>query len=298
MRLMLLCGLLLCCWISPAAAIARLDALGRPVDLPAVPQRIVSLAPSVTETLFALGVGDRVVGVTRYCDYPAAARSRTKVGGYTNPNLELILTLNPDLVIVSTGKSSPLLPERLSELGLPVFTVAPDSLTDTFATIGLLGEVTGVPEAGRSLAAELENVVFNIKAAVKDRKPPGVLLCIMVRPLRLAGPGTLGDDLIRAAGGINLVPPGSEPYPSWGMEKLLRVNPEVIIVSPHPSDPDPAAYFSAWSGLRAVREKRVVSIEPDWLHRPGPRLRRGLTALVDALHGAAALEQQGSETKD
>ncbi len=267
-----------------ARAAVWTDALGRRVEAPDRPGRIVSLVPSVTEILFAVGAGDRLAGVTRFCTYPPAARRLPKVGGYADPSLEAIVALSPDLVFGAADSTPPALIRRLEALGIPVYVVYPRSLRDTVETIRTVGYVAGVPEGGRAVADALQNAVERVRSAVQGLPRPGVLLCIMVRPLVVASPGTLGHDLLEAAGGRNVVPPGTARYPTWGAESLLAADPEVIIVSPHPGEPVPERFFEQWPELRAVTSGRVVRVESDWLHRPGPRLAKGLWALARALH--------------
>ncbi len=258
--------------------------MGRRVEVPDRPGRIVSLVPSVTEVLFAVGAGDRLVGVTRFCTYPPEARALPKVGGYADPSLEAIVALSPDLVFGAADSTPPALVRRLEALGIPVYVVYPRNLRDTVETIRQVGRVAGVPEGGEAVAGRLRATVERVRRAVQGLPRPGVLLCIMVRPLVVAGPGTLGNDMVEAAGGRNVVPQGAARYPTWGAESLLAADPEVIVVSPHPGEPAPERFFRQWPELRAVASGRVVPIESDWLHRPGPRLAKGLMALAEALH--------------
>jgi len=279
--------LLLCCTVfaSIASAATWTDALGRKVDVPATPKRIVSLVPSVTEDLFALGLGSRVVGVTEYSDFPSAASLKPHVGSYDAPNIEAIVAARPDLVIAGADVDSPVLVNRLNSLHIPVYVVYPQTLDDTIAMLKRLGEVTGVPDAGARLSASLRRTVQRAKAAVAGRQPVRTLLCEMLRPLVVAGPKTLADDLLQVAGGKNVVSPGPLRYPTWGAEGVLAADPQVIIVAPHPGGPDPLGFFRRWPELTAVKNGHVTVIDADWLQFPGPRLACGLAALVKALHG-------------
>ena len=276
--------LLLFCFATPAGAVRWTDAVGRVVEVPESPRRIVSLVPSITEILFALGLGDRVVGVTSFCTYPPEAVAKPKIGGYSDPSIEAVVAQNPDLIFVSADACSPSLVARFEALGIPTYTAYPRGLEEAVATMRAIGRVSGVPDAGEQAARSLALVIDGIKSATAGRPRPRVLLCVMVRPLTVAGPKTLGHDLIEVAGGENVVPGGAGRYPTWGPESVLAADPDVIIVSPHPGDPDPALYFADWLELRAVRAKRILTIEPDWIHRPGPRLALGLAALARAFH--------------
>ncbi|MFU8855485.1 MAG: ABC transporter substrate-binding protein [Deferrisomatales bacterium] len=272
-----------------AEAASWVDAVGRRVDVPDAPARIVSLVPSVTETLFALGLGEQVVGVTEFCTFPPGALAKPRVGSYAAPSLEAVAALTPELVFASADMTRPAAVARLESLGIPVYVVYPRSLAGTVQMLRDVGAVAGAPRAGQGLAQELESTVERVKAAVSGRERPGVLLCVMVQPLVVTGPGTLADDLITTAGGRNCVPPGPAGYPTWGPEAVLAADPDVIVVSPHPGQPDPGALFRKWPELRAVAQRRVVAVETDWVHRPGPRLSLGLEALARAIHGAEVL---------
>jgi iron complex transport system substrate-binding protein len=269
----------------PAPAAQWTDALGRVVEIPDAPRRIVSLVPSVTEILFALNLGNRVKGVTRFCTYPPEALAKPKVGGYADPNLEAVVARKPDLAFVSADSAGPSLLARFESLRIPAYVVYPRSLEDTVETIRAVGQVAGVPEAGERQARQLLGAIRAVEAATAGLQRPKVLLCVMIHPLTVAGPKTLSNDLIHVAGGKNAVPAGVARYPTWGPEAVLAVDPDIIVVSPHPGESDPAGFFERWPELRAVRTNRVVTIEPDWIHRPGPRLTLGLAALVQAFHG-------------
>jgi iron complex transport system substrate-binding protein len=269
-------------WPISARAVAWTDAMGRSVEVAAQPQRVVSLVPSVTEILYALGVEDRLVGVTRFCTYPPQAAAKAQVGDYGNPNLEAVAALDPDLVILAADAANPAMLSRIEGLGVAAYIVYPKGIRETIATIRQLGLVLGVPQAGVKAALQLDRAIARIRSEVRGRVRPRVVFCVMTQPLVVAGPGTLIDDLIGLAGGRNMVPDGPNRYPTWGKESLLLVDPDVIIVSSHPGRLEPAALFADWPELWAVRKHQVVSIEPDWVSRPGPRLAQGAAALAEA----------------
>jgi iron complex transport system substrate-binding protein len=243
----------------------------------------VSLVPSVTEILFALGLGGRVVGVTDWCTNPPEAASKPKIGKYAEPSLEAVVAQAPDLVVASADSTKPAFVARLEAAGLPVYVVYPKSLAETARTMRDLGRVTGASREGEKLAADLEDAVRRAAGPPSSAgRRPRVLLCVSLRPLMVAGPKTLAGDLIRAVGAENVVPAGAANYPTWGMEAVLEKDPDVIVVSPLPGDPDPAQVFGPGRELRAVSGGRVVAVEADWLQRPGPRLSLGLGALSRA----------------
>jgi len=286
MRITILCLLFVCLLLpTPSFAAVWVDAMGRQVELPTQPQRIVSLVPSVTETLFALGLEKRIAGVTSFCTYPEEGRNKPQVGEYSKPNLEAITLQQPDLIFIAADSASPAFLARMEALGLSVYVVYPRGIEETIEMIRAIGRVTGVPTAGDRLAEKLATTMTQIKALVADLQQPQVLFCVMVRPLTVAGPETLVGDLIKTAGGQNIVAAGFNRYPTWGAEALLLADPDLIIVSPYPGTSNPADYFSAWPELKAVKQKRIISVPPDWVHRPGPRLGLGLLSLAEAIHG-------------
>ncbi|MCW9050548.1 MAG: cobalamin-binding protein [Deltaproteobacteria bacterium] len=276
----------LICLIAPINLLATEfhDALGRKLTLPHTPQRILSLVPAVTEILFALGLDNEIVAVTDYCDYPAAAQKLPKVGEYADPGLENILLFKPDLVFAAADMNRPTLVRRLETLNIPVYVVYPHTVNAALKTIRSIGDITGEPSKAQRLAASIEMRIDRIQQQLSGRKRPGVLEAVMLQPLTVAGPETFGDDIMRIAGGLNVVPTGPSRYPTWNSEALLTIDPEVIIVSTYPGQPDPEQFFARWPLLQAVKNQRIVHIEADWIHRPGPRIILGIEALAKALH--------------
>lgn len=286
-RLKIVCLLLFMLLLPLSLSAATwIDALNRQVELPEAPKRIISLVPSVTELLFALGLDEQIVGVTSFCTYPKQALDKPKVGGYADPSLEAITLLQPDLIFISADSSNPALLKKMERLKLPVYVVYPRGITETIDMIRGVGQVTGLPQEGDRLARQLENSLTQVRTVVAGRSRPRVLFCVMVQPLTVAGPETMVGDLIAAAGGDNVVPAGLNRYPTWNSEALLLADPDIIIVSPHPGTPNPADLFSNWNKLKAVKNQHIISVNPDWVHRPGPRLPFGLKALVEAFHGS------------
>ena len=272
-----------CCpWTTFGASFQ--DALQREVVLPAPPQKIISLVPSVTEILFALGLQEQIIATTDACTFPEAAQHLPKVGSYSEPSLEAILLHRPDLVFASADQNRPTLVQQLERLGIPVYVVYPRNVLETLATIRQIGTVAGVAEAGERLASSIEARIAAVRKSVSTASPPLTLECVMLQPLTVAGPETFVDDLIRLAGGRNAVPPGPSRYPTWNSEALLSADPEMIVVSAYPGQPDPTRFFDRWPQLRAVRDERIIRIEADWIHRPGPRMILAIEALARALH--------------
>jgi len=259
----------------------------------AAPARIVSLAPSITETLFAIGAGERVAAVTAHCDWPAAALEKPRVGGYNAPNVELVLAARPDLVIVPREGANRGPFDRLRALGVRVEDVRVTSLDELAPSIERVAALAGRPEEGRALAASVTARIEAVRRAVAGRPLVKTLLAVDHDPLIAAGRETFGDDLIRAAGGLNVASQALSSYPQLGLEAILSAAPAVIVEAG--MAPGDAAMRSEAARLRwarhaeipAVRDGRVVAIDPDLVVRPGPRLVEGLEALARLLHPGA-----------
>jgi iron complex transport system substrate-binding protein len=277
-------ALLLILYSCPLSAASFTDAVGRQVVLNEPPQRIISLVPSVTEILFALGAQEQLVAVTDACTYPEAATSLPNVGRYADPSLEQMLLQRPDLVFASADMNRPDQVKRLESLNIPVFVVYPNTVRETLETIRAIGQVTGHARAAEELVNDFSRRLQHIEEQLEDRPGVRALVCVMLQPLVIAGPDTIVGDILRYAGAINPVPAGNNNYPTWNFEALLRIDPEVIIVSAHPGQPAPAAIFNQWPQLQAVREQRIIETVADWIHRPGPRMILGIEALAKALH--------------
>ncbi len=262
------------------------DGVGRRVKVPAAPKRIVSLAPNTTEILFALGLGDKVVGVTDFCDYPPEAKQKTKVGGMVNPSLEAISFLRPDLVLATVAGNRPETVARLERLGIPVFVVNPEDLQGVFSSIEQVGRATGRREVARVLVQRLRERVEQVTRRVAGLKRPRVLYVLWSDPLIVPGKGTFLDDLIRWAGGESISTGALTPYPLFSLEEVVARAPEVIIVSKGHGQDD-QTLLRRWRDLPtlpAVKAGRLYTIDGDLLNRPGPRIVDGLEALARILH--------------
>ena len=261
-----------------------IDAMDRTVEIAQPPERIISLVPAVTEILFALNLQDKLAAATDYCDYPEAAKQLPKVGKYSRPSLESILLHKPDLVIASASMNRRSLIKRLESLNIPVFITFPHNLDDTLRMITTIGRINGKQGRAEIVVGSLQTQINHIEKQLQHTKRPRVLTFIMLQPLTVAGPETFIDDIILRTGGQNIVPAGPSRYPTWNSEALLTLDPEVIVVSSHPGQPDPQYFFQQWPQLQAVRNNRIVQINADWLHRPGPRMLLGVKAMAKALH--------------
>jgi iron complex transport system substrate-binding protein len=265
----------------------------RRAPIPPGKMRIVSLAPNVTEILFALGLGDKIVGATDQCNYPPAARDIPRVSGFGTPNVENVLALSPDIVI-SCGLEKPEMLAVLQQSGIRVVDVQPSgyiaSFPELFDAICKVGDATGrAPEAAALVArmqAELDEVEVRVVKIDKEKRSR-VFVEIESSPLMTAGAGSFIDDMITRAGGRNVAREIHEAYPRIDPEQVIAWNPEVILVA-HSNTPGEAvkrlAEHIGWSDVAAVSHRRIIDdIDPDLLFRPGPRLTDGVKKLADKL---------------
>jgi len=271
--------LLLCSLNCHASPQTVRDAQGHSLTLAAAPHRIISLAPGTTEMLFALGLGKSIVGDTTYCDYPPAARNISKIGDVT-VNYEKVVSLRPDLVVASDANTTAA--ARLRQLRVPVFAIAPTSYASVEQSLRSLGQLTGTLPRARLVVAGMEAArAYAARIAHRSPVKPRVLPAVGVTPLYVAGQGTFIGDLIAQAGGQNTVAAvsGYAPY----SKELVLVHPPDFILADTASqaalEADPVL-----SRLPAVRSHRFISIDPNILNRPGPRLADALRQLARALH--------------
>jgi len=263
----------------PPSAKTVTDGLGRSVQVPAQPQRIVSLAPSVTEILFALDAGDRVVGVTSYCDYPPEARQKPPVGDTLKPSFEKMVALKADLVIISTASQIEASFRRLEELGIPVYVTNPRSIDGVIESIDKLGELIGARERAHELTDELRRRIATIETRVSDVSRPSVLVILGTEPLITVGAGSFINDLINRAGARSISAEEKTDYPQYSIETVIARQPEIILLQ--------AGGNELTARLRqtpAARSNRVYHIDDDLLQRPGPRIVDGLERIAAKLH--------------
>jgi iron complex transport system substrate-binding protein len=263
------------------------DELGRTVRVSAAPQRIVSLAPSLTETLYALDLGSRVAGVTDYCDYPAEARARPRVGGPINPNLEQIVSLHPDVVLATRSLNRPETVEALDRLGVPVYTTDPRSVEDVIASTRRLGKLLGAEARAESLATEMEQRLAELARRLAGRAPRRVFFVVWTDPIITTGPHTFLADALRRAGAESVINV-SQDWPQISLEEVLRQNPKYLVFSgTHPDDPQSTIAAlqkrAGWSSMDAVREGHFAVVN-DALSRPAPRLLDAIEDLAHQLH--------------
>jgi len=287
----LLVGVLLIAAIPSCASTASrgsaaiTDDLGRTVTVEKAPQRIVSLAPNITEMLFALGLGDKVVGVTEACDYPEEALSKPKVGGYFATSLETIINQDPDIVL-SDGHDP--VSAQLENLGTTMVVIQPETIDGILRDIELLGQITGKEAEAKELVAEMQRRIDAVTAKMTGVERPTVFYVIdaseVARPWT-AGSGSFIDAIIDLAGGMNIA--SSEgPYSQFSLEALVSTDPHMIVVDASHGEafiPDFGS-LPGWKEAGAVKGGRVYTIDGNLTSRPGPRIVDGLEAMSRLIH--------------
>jgi iron complex transport system substrate-binding protein len=268
------------------------DDLGRLVAINGTPQRIISLAPSNTEILFALGLGDKVVGVTMYCDYPAEAHDKEKVGDYYGPDIEKIIALQPDLILATDFHRFDLIP-ALEEQGFAVFAVAPQTLGDVQLSIQKIGQITDKETESFKLVDEMTSNIAEIEEQTEElEEKPRVLYMTWHDPMWTIGRNTWIDDLISIAGGVNIFSQYFESGAMVEIEWVVFLNPEIVITSQWSYDW--ALNATELTSTNASQTGRIYTFDDDLAQRPGPRLVEGLEWFAYFIHPEIFEEPEGS----
>ena len=264
---------------APEANHTFTDELGRSLKVKPNPQRIVSLAPSVTETLFALGLDSRIVGVTSFCDYPPEAKTKESVGDTQKPSLEKIVALKPDLVIISTASQLEQSVRRLEQLRIPVYISNPRDLEGMIVSIDRIGEIAGVPDRAAEVTRQLRSRIEAVRTRIAGRAQPRVFLILGCEPLITAGAPSFITDLIARAGGRSISADEAGDYPQFSLETAVAREPEVIFLQAGNE-----ALPARLSQTPAAREGRVYKLDDALLLRPGPRIVDGLEEMAARLY--------------
>jgi iron complex transport system substrate-binding protein len=264
------------------------DDMGRNVFLKSEPQRIVSLAPSNTELLFYLGLGERVVGVTTYCEYPEEAKLITKIGGFNNPSLEKIVALKPDLVLATDVHQG--LVKGLEDAGLNVLVVKSNTIEGIFNAVQMVGRAAGVEDRAVELTKGLRDRVNTISekiAKIPQDQRPTVYYEMWYEPFMSVSGDTLIGQIIELAGGINITDNSSQQYPHISEEVIIEANPQVMIHSyghaAKKATPEDITARKGWSGLSFVKNNRIYTIDSDLLTIASPRIIEGLEKMAEYL---------------
>jgi iron complex transport system substrate-binding protein len=270
---------------SQSATRAVTDEAGRRVVLPQKIDRIVSLAPNLTEIVYAVGAGDRLFGDTTYCDYPEPAKSVAKVGDTMTPSVERIIALKPQIVLVSTASQLEAFTNQLSAQQIAVYVTNPQSLDDVFRSIQTLGDLFNEHDRAASVVSGLRTRADAVEAATKTARPVKVFYQVAGEPLYTIGRDAFTTDLIRRAGGASVTAEVPGAFPRFSDEAALAAKPEAIILPTGGSMGEAnSAVVSALKNSPAVLNVRIYKINGDLLSRPGPRLVDGLEEMARALH--------------
>jgi iron complex transport system substrate-binding protein len=269
------------------------DELGRSIRIPQTIRRIVSLAPNLTETVYALGLQDRLVGDTDYCDYPPEAQQKPKVGGAINPSLETIASLHPDLVLVTKNLNRLETVNALDSLGIPSYATDPHTVEAIIASTERLADLLGAPETGTALGNEMERRIAATKDRVAALPPRRVLFVVWTEPLISIGKDTFIADALQHAGAVSVID-SSQNWPQINLEEVVHLQPEFLVFAePHPEDAarttDKLADLPGWRVLDAVKHRRYAVIS-DAVNRPAPRIASAIEDLARQLHPEAFAE--------
>ncbi|MDG2306360.1 MAG: helical backbone metal receptor [Candidatus Binatia bacterium] len=254
-------------------------------------RRVVSLAPSVTETIFALGAEDRLVAVSSYCDFPPAARALPRVGSYLQPNVEAILGVEPDVVIGVPTPGNRAAVDHLRRLGVEVVVVSEDTVPDAFASMRTVGRWLGKPEQAEALVADVQGQLAAVRGAAAAEPRRRVLFVVGHDPLVVAGGALFLNELIEVAGGENVGAIGGGTWPRLSLETVVAAAPEVIIDGAMGTEAGPGGdagllrWWEPYRSVPAVRDRRVRAQRSNALLRPGPRLGVAARELFELVHG-------------
>lgn len=257
------------------------DDLGRKIKIPATVTRVVSLAPNLTENIFAVGAGDRLVGVTSFCNYPAEAEKIQKVGDTISPNMETIIALKPQVVFVSTASQIETFTKQLEQQNIAVFVTNPKSLEDVLANLNRLGDIFGTREQTAELLNSLQERIAEIDERTKDKPKVKIFVQISKEPLFTVGKDSFLTEIIERAGGVSVTKDVPTAYPKLSKETALALNPDAIILS---ESPDNLETNDVFKNSNAVKNGKVFKINADLISRPGPRLVDALEKISEVLH--------------
>src|SRR5260370_1579501 len=269
------------------------DETGRTVRVPQPVTRIVSLAPSLTETVYALGLQDHLVGDTEFCDYPADAQKKTKVGGGINPSLELIANLHPDIVLVTKAFNRLETVQSLENLGISSYATDPHTVEEIISSSKELSVLLGAPEAGATVAGEMERRLASLQQRIGALPPKRVLFVVWTQPLISVGKHTFIADALRLAGATSIVE-SAQDLPPVSLEEVARLQPDLLVFAEsHSASASPTvevlATLPGWNIVEAVKKRRVAVIS-DAVNRPAPRIVSAIEDLAKQLHPDAFTE--------
>jgi len=270
------------------ATVTITDDMGRTVKIIGTPERLISFAPSNTEILFALGLGDRVVGISDFCDYPEAVKDIERVGSYFEPNIEKVFSLSPDLVLAVTGLQESI--AKLEELGIPVLILNPSDLEGILSDIQLVGKATGAEREAEVLIKNMRERIAAIEEKTADVQESPRVFCEIdaTDPAKpwTTGPGSFMDAMIQLSGGTNVAADAGSPWVQLSAEEIIAKDPQIIILadSKYGVSAESVKERPGWDVITAVKEGAIYDIDDNLISRPGPRIVDGLEAVAKIIH--------------
>ncbi len=267
-----------------------IDQTGRTVIIEKIPDKIISLAPSNTEILYSLGLSEKLVAVTDFCDYPPEAKEKPSIGGFSTPNMEEVVAHSPDLILATSIHEITIIPQ-LEQKGFTVLALSPQTIDEVFQAITLVGKITGKEEEASKMVTEMQNrtkVVTDKVAGLPEGQRPRIFYITWHDPLMAPGSGTLQDDLIRKVGGTNITHNLTD-YANVSLEVIIDANPEAMIAGVgHGIEKDLNFQFieteSRLRDTNARRNNRIYAVDGNLVSRPGPRIVDGLEELARLIH--------------
>ncbi|MEP7380051.1 MAG: helical backbone metal receptor [Gemmatimonadota bacterium] len=272
---------------GPDAAVDAIDDYGQLIVATTPAHRIVSVNPTTTEILFALGAGDRVIGRSRWDQWPAAARAVPEVGDAIRPSVERILAAHPDLVVLYASGDNRAAADALRTAGLQVVALRVDHIADFERCVRVLGRLTGLEDAATVAVDSVDRSLDVVRRAMQDVTRPRVVIHVWDNPLMAIGGGSFLSELVEIAGGHNVYADRTEPSPQVSFEDLVRRDPEVILAGP--SDAARLATDPRWSKLRALSDGRILAYDTTLVARPSMRLGEAARSLAALLHPGAVI---------
>ncbi len=262
------------------------DGYGREIELEKPAEKIISLAPSMTETIFALGAGDRLVGVTTYCNYPEEAKEIDQVGDFEGPNLESVIEKNPDVVVaLAMGDDEK---SKLEDAGITVFLQDPQNLDEVFDNIKKIGTILGLQEEAESLTSNMNAKKDSIIETVSNYDSKKVFYEVWSEPLMTAGPGSILDEMINLSNGENIAYDAESLYPEYSLELLIERNPEVYLTADDGfKTVEDIKNREGYENITAIKQNNIYMLHPDIVSRTGPRIIEGLEMIAQAIHPEA-----------
>jgi iron complex transport system substrate-binding protein len=272
-----------------------IDEIGRRVRIPHSIKRIVSLAPSITEILFDLGLNEEIAGVTDFCDYPEAALNKPKIGGFANPSIEKIVSLKPDLIIATRDGNRRETIQRLNDLGFSVYVINPKGFDGVMRTIENIGEVVGRGDESRRIIRNMMIKKEHIVTLTRSLPKPRVFFQVGDAPMITVGNGTLANDLICLAGGRSISEDEQMSYPLYSIETTISKAPEIIIISSMESKKsylNLIKMWQNWKSIPAVKMDAIYVVDSNLVDRPSPRIVEGLEEMLRIIHPEALGEKR------